>query len=140
MPTELSAEGLALDDFVNDADVAIVMHLAQNVFPLEVDSIQLSDFTECDFPGYAPVQLTEWDSLPTADELKGETLSEYAEFIRGKGNGSQQITAVYVTKQIGDNPPELLWPEYLDIPLLVSQEGQIYRKRFRLNSLADLTF
>ena len=138
MDPELTGESLELWEFVNNPAAKIVMHLAQNVIPGEVDTVALGDFTECNFPGYAPIRLTEWDALETANDNLGDVASSYVEFIAEAIETPQLITAVYVTIQDGTGPIYLMWVYYLDQPLLVGEAGHMYRKRCRITSLADL--
>lgn len=136
---ELAGESLALSDLLTDPANKIVMHLAKNVFPFDVDTVALGDFEECDFIGYAPVRLVEWTIKEETDDKLGEAVSEFAEFVAGEDVIPQIITAVYVTFQVGLGEIKLLWPLWLDIPLKMSAEGNMYRKRARITSVADLT-
>lgn len=135
---ELSGETAALVEHVSNPAVSIVMHLAKNAFAADLESVLLADFVECDFPGYAPIRLTEFIAEDTDNAALGEVVSEYAEFVAGDLVDPQQISAVYVTQQVGDNPAQLLWPYFPDFPVLMTKKGETYRKRFRLTSLADV--
>lgn len=135
MPTPTESETLlaVLQDPANH----IVARLAKNPIDPDADALQLTDFEECDFVGYAPISDFDWQSVAQDDDNYGEAESKVLEWTAGTLTSPQQITAVYLTVQQGTDPVKLLAPFPLPVPIVVAVEGTVYSKRIRYRSRAQ---
>lgn len=123
--------------FLTDPAITIVARLAQNTINPESESLQLSDFTQCDFPGYAPVTNFDWDATTLDDAEQGEALSAVISFTAGAIVTPQPITAFYVEITYPGQEPVLLQAEVFDTPEAVEAEGDTFTRQVRINSLPD---
>lgn len=140
MPDVLTGESLALSTLLNDPTEQIVAHLAKSTIGEGQTITALNQLTECDFPGYAPVQIVNPDCFQTEDEFIGEAVTDPIIFTASDDLVTPQLaTAVYVTWKRGADAP-LLWRVYplvggyvFDLP------GRKLPCQLRINSLSEQT-
>lgn len=120
---------------LNPANV-ILAHLAKNPIAFDADQLQLTDFIECDFLGYAPILVNDWVSVESDEEAYGESESPTLNWTAGAGVAAQNITAVYLTLQVAPDPPIMLAAFPLDVPLTIFVAGQQFEKIVRYRSYA----
>ncbi len=98
------------------------IHLYSNAFtPVAGMANDASDFTECDFDGYAPILLENW-TLPVSVSGIAVTTADQVSFIAGAGIGSpQDAVGYYVT--LDEAGTSLLWAEeFVDGPFTFAAE------------------
>lgn len=135
MADELAGESASLRDYVNDPTRKIVLHLAKNVFPNDLQSLALGDFTEADFPGYEAIRLTDWHAEETGDNILGHQESDFVEFQADGLAEPAVITAEYVTVQDGDAAPMFLQAVIYDVPLVLEKDGHLFRRNVTIKSV-----
>lgn len=114
-------EGLARW-FYNSSQPTYWIHLYQNSFtPVATMANDASDFEECDFDGYAPVELENW-TLPATVAGIGVVSADTVSFVAGAGIGSpQDAVGYYVT--LDEAGTQLLWAEeFVDGPFTFAAE------------------
>lgn len=137
MPDDTTAAGDDLATVVADPAVRIVVHLAQNTIDPDADGHQLSDMVECTFPGYASIELEDFDIDICANALYADAESNEPSWESGAVVTPQAITAVYMTTKVGDAAPVLTGLSVLDTPFVIFQEGQVFQCKAFVQLVAD---
>lgn len=132
---EESTASDALLAYLNDPTVSIVARLAQNPIDMDAESLQLSDFTECTFPGYSPVTNFDWEDVSDDPQI-GEVLSANVVFFTGPLLNGQTAYAMYLTLQEGAGEPVLLDCIVFEEPILFQFPGQDFSKQVRIQTPA----
>jgi len=134
MAATLTGELAALMSQLEDPDTAIVAHLGKNPIPSTVDVIDPTTLVECDFPGYAPVKLTDWEPIFLDDDNYGEADSGEVDWTAGAVVAAQVITCVFVTVQVGDSPERIWDVIVLPEPVAINLPGDLFWFSFRAQS------
>lgn len=128
--TELST----LVAWLNDPTRTIVAHLAKNFIPQDVESIQLTDLVECDFPGYAPIRIDDWAGVDFDEDTYAEAVSGELEWVASDAIvNPQAINVAYLTIQDG-GPLHLFWPIPLPVSRTLAKEGDGFVFSFNVSS------
>lgn len=135
MPDTLTGESLNLATILADPTNVIVAHLAQNASALDAEVIDLTGLVECNFPGYAPVQIIDPDVFETGDDYRGEAVSDPIVFSASDELVTpQNVTAFYLTWQVGSGAATL-WRCYpLKEPFVFDVPGRKFPCQVRINS------
>lgn len=124
----------ALTAWLNDPTRQIVAHLAKNFIPQAVDTIQLTDLVECDFPGYAPVRIDDWRGVDFENDNYAEAVSGELEWSAGDGIVTPQTICVcYLTLQT-TGAVTLWWPIPLPQTRALVNPGDLFVFDFRVSS------
>lgn len=131
----LTGELAVLVDWLDEPTRHIVAHLAQNFIGDDAETIQLADLIECTFPGYAPIEIDEWDPIDFEDDLYGEAASGELEWNADDDIARQNICVAYLTIREGSGPVKLWWPVVLPIPAHVDELAKTFAFQFRVASV-----
>lgn len=131
---ELSGESLSLFQNLNNPAVSIVAHLAKSPIDPELDSIALEDLVECNFVGYAPIPITDWNVFEGEAPDLGEALSPMLEWVAGEDVATQPVTLVYITMQTPGNPIVMLDSQIVTPHFQMDAEGRTFARQYRLYS------
>lgn len=134
MSATLVGELAALMDLLTDESNQIVAHLGKNAIPSNAELVAAADLVECDFPGYAPIRLTEWTPIFLDDDFYGEADSGEVEWSAGNIVTPQTITCVYVTQKIGDADAGVWNVIVLREPITMALTGDLFWFSFRAQS------
>jgi len=114
------------------ANVHLKARLAKNPLPEEPNSLALTDLTECDFPGYAPV-VDPVFSAPVINELNyAEAVSTPIIWTAGTIVTPQPITAIYITSNVDGGPDNLLAVQPVATGVTIDEDGQEFVRQVRL--------
>lgn len=137
MPEILTGESLNLQEVLNDPTVLIVAHLAKNDIPPDFDKLLLADLVECDFDGYSPIEIMNWDVFQHEDEFLGEAVSEPLLFTAGDAIVPQRASALYLVLYHVDEQVNL-WRVYpLEPEFFFDVPGRELLKQIRVSSYDD---
>lgn len=134
MADTLAGESLALEDLLNNPAATIVARLAQSPISIESETVALADIVEATFPGYAAVEIEDWEVFPGQQSDTGEALSPTLEFTSDGIVTPQTITAMYITVQIGTGALTILDACPFDPPIVIDQDGITIARNYRLFS------
>lgn len=123
--------------FTLDPLRVIVAHLAKNTIDPAYPDLALADLVECDFPGYAAVQIDTWHPEMDNEDDLACCKSDLISFQTGNVLVPQRATIFYVTKVYDGGAPELFHLEYLDEGKVIFRAGQTIDRIFRL-TFADI--
>lgn len=138
MPDVLTGQSDELSQILTDPSNTIVLHLAKNP-TATLDLVgSLADLRECDFPGYAPVQIVNPDVFEGDDVNVGEAVSDALTFQASSALAVPQVAyAAYLTWQNGAGPINLKDLYELKGGFTFDVPGRIFRVRIRFSSFAD---
>lgn len=92
------AETAALKALMNNPATPTVLHASKMPIPQEAETIALADIVECDFPGYAPIVLDDFDDTDNDYQEAGEALTSVREISSNNDLvAPQPICFLYVT-------------------------------------------
>lgn len=120
--------------YLQNPAVLIVAHLGKNPIAKDVAQILLTDLVECDFPGYAPVPIKDWEIVEEEGDDYAEALSPEIYFQAATIVTAQQIFSTYLTISEGSNPPVLFQANLLDQPVTIDTEDQAYGINVRFSN------
>lgn len=129
MPTD-TVQGAHLDAELSNPALTIVAHLAKTPIALDADSVPIEGIEECDFPGYAPIVLTDHWIDVFDDETYAEAFFPEVEWVAEDVVTPQLVTAVYVTITYDGVGTVLNNVSILDTPLVIDTPGQTISRNF----------
>lgn len=125
MPNPYTGETANLYDLLTAPNVAIVAHLAKNDLSAQVGPLNLALMQEADFPGYAPIPMDPYTFIDPTDDLYGEAKSRPLRFASDNTlTTPQALYALYITQQVGNDPPTLVNHFPFDQAVLVEAPNQ----------------
>lgn len=101
----------------------ITLKLFQNDFT-PTESVTASDFTECDFPGYAPLNPSSWLTPTIVAGSYAQTQSGIQEFMYSGSGSSQNIYGWWLEFVSGK---VYLAARDPSAPIVVANDGDLYR-------------
>jgi len=122
----LSGMNLELGTFLQDPVNKITARLAQNAIAPNVDQIQLADLVECNFPGYTPHEIDEWENVDYDEEGYGQAITGPLSWSPQGIEEAQAITAVYLTISKDGAPDVLLWVIPLLTPIIFDDDNDVF--------------
>lgn len=97
----------------------------------DADEIGLADLVECDFDGYSPVELKEWEPVLWDDADYAEVVGPDVQFTAGENVTPQTITALYLTIEDPGEAETVREIFVLPQPILFALPGQTFTRRIR---------
>lgn len=137
MSATLIGELASLMGWLRDPSRTIVAHLAKNAIADSIDSLALTDLVECDFPGYAPITLSEFTPEFIGDDAYGEANSQECAWTISNPTAMQGITCVYLTITDGLNTHALLRAYPLFPPTTLAEDGDTFLFSFVFQSASE---
>ncbi len=138
MPSDPPTPGDALiAEFTVPGNV-IVARLAKSINVDGDDVVTLANLVECDFEGYEPIPLSDFEDVDTtaADDL--EIVSAQLQFVADGILAPQAAVAFYLTATIPADPPTTLEPvttlaqlEIFEGDVLFEQDGDLFQRQIR---------
>lgn len=133
----LTAESGNLAEILLDPTVSIVAHLTKLPIPEDASGLTLADLIECDFPGYAPWKITDWDIMQHEDDFMGEAISEPIQFASTGPIIEQLAFGMFVTIQREGGDP-VLWQLFrFDESYAFQYLGRPFECQVRIDSCDD---
>jgi hypothetical protein len=128
--------GQALINQLTVAGLSIVAHLA-NEFTSDPDEVVTpANITEATFPGYAPINITDWFDVNPGSADAAEVLSAVLQFIAGAITTPQEIWGFYVTIQYQSSAPQIFALDAWNEPFVFLNPGDMLQRQVRvINSL-----
>lgn len=129
------AETAALKELMNNPAAPMVLRASKTQIPQNAETIALGDIVQCDFSGYAPIVLDDFDDTDNDYEEAGEALTSVRQF--GSDDdmvGSQEICFLYVTQEPTAGPAVLMEIINLPMPICITGPNQAYQFQVRAMS------
>jgi hypothetical protein len=137
MPDTFTGELANLMALLDDPANVILAHLAQNNISPLVDSVQLTDFTECNFAGYAPIRVVNTIPFESDTEIYGDAISQPLLWTPSGIAAPQMISAVYVTIARSGGPAELIMVDIFSSAVVISTDAQSFAYELHFEMIAD---
>ncbi len=110
----------------------IVARLASAVTADPDDCLGPANFTECTFPGYLPITLTDWEDVAADDTECAEVLSAILHFQPSGLLAPTEALAFYLTIQVGTDPAGLLQAEVFERPFVFRSDAEDLQRQVRV--------
>lgn len=121
-----------LQFLLNTTSYNIKVRLSKNPLPEDLNSIVLTDLTEADFSGYAPIVNPEFAAPAYNEANYAEAVSVPLIWTVGPAPTPQELTSVYITEAEAAGPDKLLYVHPLPNGSLMHAEGQQFVKQLRI--------
>lgn len=132
MPAPTPGETLIAD--LTTPGTSVVAHLAKAVSFDQDDLVTLAGFTECDFPGYAPIPITNWEDVDPNDPDIAQVVSAVLHFESGEAiSGSQQALCLYLTATKDGVGTIFMAMEWFEIPYVFNYPGDALERQVRMS-------
>lgn len=119
-------------------NATIVARLAQSVTSDDSDVIDLSAIVECNFPGYAPVILDDWEDVDPGSEDAAQLVSAIIQFMADGIDLPQEAVAFYCTITApGVDVTGLFSIENFPIPFTFAKDGDFLERQIRQTQALD---
>lgn len=129
-----NAQTAALKTTFNPPATPMLLHAAKSPIPDGVFEVQLADIVECDFPGYAPIPLNDFDETEAdyGDDV-GEVLTDVHTFAADADfTTPQSICFYYITYTPPGGPTQLKGITNLPMPIEINVPFQEVELRVRM--------
>ncbi len=131
MPTPTPGEALIAE--LTDPGSLIVAHLAKAVSADPDDTVALTNFTECDFPGYAAVTITDYEDVDPGNPDVAQIVSAQLHFEASDAiTDPQQAVAVYYTQPDGSGHTRLVDVGFFESDFAFVNPGDALERQLRV--------
>lgn len=115
------------------AGTSIVAHLGKAYSFDPNGPATLAQITECDFPGYAPVTITDWEDVRPGDAEQAEVVSAILHFEANDGiTDIQEAKIAYYTGEKDGVGTFLMDVEILPHPFVFADPGNFFERQMRV--------
>lgn len=137
MPSDPPTPGDALIADLTQSGGVIVAHLAKAVNADPDDVIALADLVECNFPGYAPVMITDFEDVEPDNQDLADVLSAAIQFTAAGLTTPQTAVAFYLTAHVGSDPAGFLSLEFFGDGFTFMVDGDQLVRQVRFERSLD---